>query len=110
MTEETKRSHDFWITIHGERGEEWKRITGTDRFPIKTPVPSLGILPGIGETRIYLLALDQMEPEIMHRILAHLAVKFGLTPEEDAEEIAKAGIPILADECSVMVLNPQKWF
>jgi hypothetical protein len=106
----SKRSHDFWVSIHGERGEEWKRIADTNHFPVKSPIPSLGILPGKGEQRVYLLALDQMLPHVLDRIVAHLAAKFGMTPEETKEEMEKAGIPILADECSVMVHNPMRWF
>jgi hypothetical protein len=105
-----QRSHDFFVTIHGERGEEWKGIAGTNHFPVRSPIPSLGILPGKGEQRVYLLALDQVEPETLNRIVSHMSEKFGLTPEEARDEMEKAGIPILADECSVMVHNPQRWF
>ncbi len=107
---ESKRSHDFWATLHGERGEEWRLITGTNEFPIQSPIPVLGDLPGKGETRCYLLALDQVEPEILRRIVAHLAKKFGMTPEETEREMKTVGIPIPADDCSMMVLHPQKWF
>src|ERR1044071_3447050 len=107
MTAQTeKRSHDFWATIDGERGEEWKRIAGTNRFPIRSPIPVLGDLPGKGERRCYLLALDQVEPATLNRIVAHMAAKFGLSPEEARDEMEKVGIPILDEDCSVMVMNP----
>jgi hypothetical protein len=103
-------SHDFWVTITGERGREWKRVAGTDYFPVLSPIPVMGDLPGIGLSRVYLLAIDQMEPNILSRIVAHLSGKFGMTAEETQAELDKGGIPILADDCMVTVLNPQKWF
>ncbi len=107
---ETKRSHDFFVTIHGERGEEWMRIAGTNHFPVTTPIPGRGILPGKGERRIFLLALDQMQPEVLARIVAQLSAKFNMTEEETRDEMEKAGIPILDEDLSVMVHNPQRWF
>ncbi len=102
-------SHDFWVTVHGARGEEWVRVAGTNHFPVKSPIPVLGNLPGKPMSHIYLLALDQMEPEVLARIVAHLAQKFSMSEEEAKQEIDKAGIPILADDCGVMILNPRRW-
>lgn len=104
-------SHDFFVYIDGERGAEWERVAGTRRFPVRSPIPALAALPGYQTPqRVYLLALDQVEPSRRARILVHLAVKFGLNEAEAAAEIAQAGIPILADQCSVVVHNPQRWF
>ncbi len=102
--------HDFFVTIHGERGAEWERACGTRQFPIETPTPNFANLPGKPRSRVFMLALNQIDPPVMEKIVAHLAGKFKLTPEEAAVEIAGHGIPILEDDCSVLILNPQKWF
>lgn len=104
-------STDFHVTITGARGEEWKRITGTDRFPVTSPIPSLGNLPGFTEPqRIFHLDLDETEAAIKEKIVAHLSAKFGLSPEETEAEIRAAGIPILEADCMVSIQHPQKWF
>lgn len=101
--------HDFWVTIHGERGAEWERITGTNRFPVQSPFPIPANLPGIGEAHVYLLALESIDEANRHRIIEHLSSKFGLSAAEAADEITKAAIPILETDCSVMILNPMRW-
>lgn len=103
-------SADFQVTIHGARGEEWHRIAGTNTFPVRSPIPVLADLPGRDNARVFLLDLELIEVEVKAKIVAHLSTKFGLRPEEAEEEIRRIGIPILEDECSVMVLNPQRWF
>lgn len=102
-------SHDFWVTIHGERGAEWERVIGTNCLPVQSPVPIPALLPGLGESLVFLLAMDQLEPEQVMKIVEHLSAKFRLSPEEAAQEIAAAGIPILHTDCSIMIHNPQKW-
>lgn len=109
VEQQPDNSHDFWVTIHGARGEEWKSITGTNRFPVISPIAVRGNLPGIGEAGVYLLALDNVAADVKSRIIAHLANKFGLSPDETEEEVRKAGIPILETDCSVTVFHPQKW-
>lgn len=42
-------------------------------------------------------------------IVAHLSQKFGMTPQECESKIAKVGIPILADDCTVVLNDPQRW-
>ena len=104
-------THDFFVSIDGARGAEWEAVTGTRRFPVRSPVPVLAHLPGYAVPQpVYLLALDQIDAETRARIVAHLASKFGLSEAEVAVEIAQAGIPILEDQCSVVVHHPMRWF
>lgn len=100
---------DFHVTIHGERGEEWERIAGTATFPVQSPIPVLAELPGRGTQRVFLLAIDELEASTLEKIVAHLAAKFGVPPEETEAEVRAHGIPILDEECSLMIQNPQKW-
>ena len=100
---------DFWVIIHGERGAEWERVIGTNHLPVRSPIPTVGSLPRLGERAIYLLAIDQLELSTVEKIVEHLCVQFRLQPDEAAAEIAAAGIPILAEECSIIIHNPQHW-
>jgi hypothetical protein len=104
----TQLEHKVWATIHGERGDEWQKVTGTNRFPVQSFLPIRANLPGLGEQQIYLLALDAVEPEIKEKIVARLCEKFGLSRAESESEIAMQGIPILATECTVS--DSGMWF
>ncbi len=99
----------FEVTIHGPRGDEWERVCGTRTFPVQYWTPIRANLPGIPNAEVYLMDLREMEPDIVSKIVAHLAVKFGMTPEECWDELKKAGIPILAKDCTVMLHNPLRW-
>ena len=101
---------DFTVTIGGSRGEEWERVCGTRTFPVRSPIPMLADLPGKPAARVFLLDLQSIEAETRERITAHLASKFGLSPIEAAQEIQDHGIPILEEDCSTTIRNPQRWF
>jgi hypothetical protein len=100
---------DFEVTLTGERGAEWERVIGRKTFPVRSPVPILAKLPGIPRAHVYLLDLSLIEPAVLEKIVAHMGAKFGLTPEEERQEIAEKGIPILDEDCMVTIHNPQKW-
>lgn len=105
-----KPDHDFFVTIRGERGEEWKQVIGTDTVPVVSPIPIRANLPGLGEQSAFLLAIDQLEPETFQAIVRHLSMKFGIALREIETTIRAEGIPILDHDCTLVVLNPQKWF
>ena len=101
---------DFHVTIHGARGKELRRVLGTDTFDVRSPVPVVANLPGKGEVPVYLLDLDSLTPDQFNALVAHLAGKFHLDPEEVRRDIHRDGVPILYEDCSVMVEHPQRWF
>lgn len=83
-------------------------VLGTNRVPVKLPT-ILANLPGLGPQRSYLLAIDQLQPGQLDKIVAHLSTKFSMTEEETQDELAKAGIPILDRDCTLSIYNPQRW-
>lgn len=97
------------ITILGERGAEWERITGTRTFPTLDWNPVRADLPGLGVRDVHRLNLGLMPPDMVEKIVAHLAAKFGMTPEETRDEVMTKGIPVLAEGCSVVLNDPQRW-
>lgn len=97
------------VTINGERGDEWERICGTRRFPVTTWEPLKADLPGKPNADIYILNLLLMESETLDKVTAHLAQKFGLSPQEANLEIVQKGIPILAENVTVVLNDPQRW-
>ncbi len=96
------------ITINGARGDEWQRVCGTRQFPVTTWEPIKADLPGKPQADVYLLNLLLVESVTLAKITAHLAQKFGLSEAEANAEAIK-GIPILAEDCTVVLNDPQRW-
>lgn len=104
-------SRDFKVTVFDpERAAEWQEIMGTTTLCVKSPIPSQASLPGIKTALIYELDLDLLTEEQLHRLVTHIANKFNYTPEEVKEALPIQGVPILADDCTVSMGNPQRWF
>ena len=101
---------DFKVTITDpERAAEWLVILGTTTVCVESPFPILANLPGHPRAEIYLLDLDLLTVEQRERLISHLCRKFGVPAGEAETEIARAGIPILAEHCILIIDNPIRW-
>src|SRR3990167_7354324 len=90
-------------TVYGERAATFEAIFGTATIPIVSPLPQLGILPGIGKVAIYKLDVAALTSDQRAKLVAHLAQRFGL-PETDVErDLDTEGMPILAQDCVVSI-------
>lgn len=103
------RSHDFWVTLHGERGDWFERHVGTRRFPALAPVPTPVRLP-VGVRPCYLLAVEAMDEGNLGALAAAIAARHGGTAAEVYQALVEDGMPILDEDVSVAVHNPQRWF
>jgi len=102
---------DFTATIHDpERAAEWQAILGTNTIYIRSPIPESANLPGHPDALIYYLDLDLLAEDQRIRLIAHLAHKFGLAEAGVDAMMEEHGVPILANDCSITVRNPQRWF
>lgn len=104
---------DFHAVVdkHTERGTAWKYIFGRFDVCIVSPQPQLAELPGFDEPQpVYLIDLDLLTSQEMNRLVYYLSGKFSQPPEQVRQEIKKHGVPILADECTVVIENPLRWF
>lgn len=99
---------DFGVIIHGPRGDEWERVLGTRTFRVRSPIPSIADLPGKPGAQVYMLDLDEITPAQREALITHLAAKFAIARELVAAEI-DTGVPILDEDCTVIVHNPQRW-
>jgi hypothetical protein len=104
-------SKDFVVTIRGgtERAREWVELFGTTRVCVRSPIPHRANLPGRPGALVYELDLAELTPAARARLVAYLAAKFGIPVAEVDLELEAHGVPILADDCSVAVHNPQRW-
>ena len=97
------------VTINGPRGDEWERVCGTRTFPVTSFNPVRANLPGKPNAEVYIMNVQAMESAVMEKIAAHLAQKFGLTEQEVFSDMAAHGNPILAEDCTVVLNDPQRW-
>ena len=101
---------DFRVTITDPvRAAEWQEILGTTTVCVRSPIPTLGELPGHPKALIYELDLNMLTPEQFENIVVFISKKFNEPVEAVRAGILILGMPILADDCMVIVENPQRW-
>jgi hypothetical protein len=103
-------SHDFWVSVSGDREPLFREIFGDNRVPIESPVGEYAALPGLsGPQYVYKLALGEITRKQRANVVAHLARAFGYAEAEVERDLDAVGMPILARDASVIVHNPQRW-
>lgn len=97
----------FEVVIRGMRGREWQDATGLVKFPVLSPFPVRATLPGFTEaTDVYLVATHRLPIRTIAAIARHLAGKFGVESAEVIADIHRIGLPILAEDCIVLIHDP----
>jgi hypothetical protein len=94
---------DFKCTVPEERAEPFRRVFGTTTVDVTTRVPFLANLPGRPRTMVYLLDLKSLTAEQRAALVAHLSEQFKLGAEEIQTELQTAGMPIVADGCTIAI-------
>lgn len=103
-------SQDFTATVRDTvRVAEWEAVFGDTNVCIKSPVPIVANLPGRPGVPIYELDLAQLTAVQRERLIAHIAAKFNIPADEVAADLDTIGVPILADDVTITIHNPQKW-
>lgn len=101
---------DFEIIVNDEaRAREFQDIMGSNILPVKSPQPSMGTLPGMKGKKFYLLDVAKLTPYHCIKLARHLAETFGLEPDQVHDDMTKNGVPVLAEDCTVVINNPMKW-
>jgi hypothetical protein len=108
MTQATVRA-PFECTIGGKRGDEWERAVGTRTFPVQSWVATRANLPGLPEASVYMLDLKAIDGDLLARITAYLSGKDRVPASQVLLDITRDGLPILAEDCSVRLNDPQRW-
>jgi len=104
--------NDFEATIRGdsERAATWREVLGTETVKIKSPFPVAVSLPGDIKTTAYQVDLRLLTAEQRARLVTHLAERFGYTAHDVDRDLDEIGCPILAEDVTLTVHNPQRWF
>lgn len=85
-----------------ERLAFWQEVFGGDTVPILSIIPSRANLPGIPDAVVYLLDLRVITADQRERLIAGIARKFNLPNEEVAAGLDEYGVPVLADDVTVV--------
>jgi hypothetical protein len=103
-------SEDFKAIINEKstRYQEWLAIMGTNEIPLLTPIPQMVALPS-GVAPCLWIDIAALTYEQKERMVKHLATKFSIPEQEVAHDLDGVGCPILDEEVTVVIFNPQKW-
>lgn len=96
-------SKDVTVTVHGERGEMFQQVFGTNTVCVESAIGELANLPGLGERHVYKLDLKEITPEQRAKLVSNLAGRFNLPESEVAALMEVHGVPILTDDCTLIV-------
>lgn len=104
-------SHDFKATINREssRAASWQAVFGSYEVPLQSPMPTLASAPGIEAGLFYLLDLQALTSAQRERLIDYIASKFQIDAREVAETLDEVGCPILDEDVTITVFNPQRW-
>jgi hypothetical protein len=91
------------------RYREWLSVMGTNEFPLKSPIAGLTHLPGRGEVHVLMIDVALLSEEQRARLVKHLAAKFGIEESDVASSLDREGVPILDEDVTVVIFNPQRW-
>lgn len=103
---------DFTATISStsERAETWRQVLGTRTIYLKSFIPVSFDLPGKPCTKSYELDLTLLTTEQRQRLIDYICNKFNFKKGYVDYNLDVVGCPILAEDVTVTVKNPQKWF
>lgn len=102
---------DFKVTVYEEeRKKEFEKVFGSNTVNVKSPIPNRITIPS-GETKLaYFLDFESITKEQQEKLVEHISVKFNQQKEFVEKNIESMGVPILKEQCSLCIENPQRWF
>lgn len=101
---------DFLVKVTDpERAEVFRQILGSDVVFVESPVPELANLPELGKRKVFKLDLTMYTAHEKTKLAEHIAGKFNIDIEFVKTNLASAGVPILDEDCTVIIQNPQRW-
>lgn len=94
------------ISQKSPRANEWQRVFGSHDIPLTSPIPCrCNFIDDKGVStsqKFYFIDIDRLAPEQLEHVAAFVANKFNIPLDDVWDEIDQHGIPILADDVSVI--------
>lgn len=101
---------DFEVTIYDKkRKKDFIKVFGTNTVKVKSPVPTLILRPNDEEAYAYFLDLDLITKKEREKLIKHLSEKFNQPIDFVRANLDKMGLPILKENCGLIIKNPQRW-
>lgn len=103
---------DFKVLIHEgtERAKNFMEVFGRLEVNVMGIIPTMVNVPGFDKPQpAYMLDLAMITTAERTRLVNHLAARFQIDAAEVELLIDTMGVPILAQECTLTVENPQRW-
>jgi len=101
---------DFEVAIYDkERKKDFMKVFGTDIISIKSPIPIRIKIPSGEEKLAYFLDLDSITNEQRERLIQQISERFNQPIESVKENLDSIGVPILKEQCGLIIHNPQRW-
>jgi hypothetical protein len=95
-------SKDFQVTVHEPtRAAEFEKIFGSATVCVTTGFPVMCMIEKV-ERPCYMLDLKELGSAQKAALVKHLANKFGADAEDVVQAIYNIGLPILAEECTLI--------
>jgi len=93
------------------RAADCMRVFWRRDVPVVSDKPMWVMVPEYDRPmQAYRLDVGRITPEERERLVQHLAGRYApLLDDEINESLDKYGMPILADDCTVVVQHPLKW-
>lgn len=99
-----------WKTVAACRDKkqaaEWQLIYGENKAPVKSIVPKMYDLPGLGATMCLDLDVAALAPEQRERLVSYLSAIWGMTEVEADRMLDEVGLPIRLEGVSVSSTDP----
>lgn len=104
-------SKDFKATIREDssRAPAWLEVFGSREIPLRSPFPHWASAPDVPAGLFFQLDLGELTPEQRERLVKFIAGKFSVDEQEVASTLDEVGCPILFEDVTVTVFNPQRW-
>lgn len=108
------QSRDFTARISDhdpQRAATWRMVFQSDEVALRSPFPAFAMLPeGRGKTLIYDLDIEALTAEQRERLVLHISGRFNVSAEQVEAQLSVVGCPILAEDVTVVVERPWRWF
>lgn len=106
-----KMGDDFEITVYdSERKANFIEVFGTNTVKVVSPFPKMIIRPNGTKAIAYFLDLKAITDKQRERLIKNLSERFKQSIEFVRENLEEMGVPILAENASAIIKNPQRWF
>ncbi|MFX0188715.1 MAG: hypothetical protein ACFE8A_13375 [Candidatus Hodarchaeota archaeon] len=103
------KDFEVMISSKSKRYPDFMKVFGTSIVKVKSPTPHYANTPHHKKVLVYSLDLDLLTKEQREKLIHHISEKFNQPIDFVRDNLDREGMPILAEECSLIIKSPQRW-